>query len=108
MKTALRALNPILIAGIFLAQPADAGAIRTWWTNWCEQHLSGEDPYQYESFSVDQLIQIYWEHRRERFHSKALMGEIQNRLNRQLSYTERELLTKTLANNAGEKHVQYK
>lgn len=79
---------------IFALNTASAGPLKAWWTNFCERHLIAEDPYQFESLSVDELVTAY-----HRVESKALVREIRARLETDLSYEDREILTKTIGGN---------
>lgn len=71
----------------------------SWWGNFCEEYLVAEDPYQYEALTVDQLVGVYWRFKNEGHKSKALVQEMKIRLlNPDLSYEDREILTKTMNN----------
>lgn len=65
-----------------------------WWSNWCARHLVADDPYQYENFTVDQLIETYF----RASPSEVLIKEMERRLERGLSFEEREMIVKALAN----------
>jgi hypothetical protein len=80
---------------LFLAlNSAHAGRFTDWWAGFCERHLVAEDPYQYEALTNDQIVDLYHAHKRQRFESQALLWEIQNRLAGDLSYEDREILSK--------------
>jgi len=68
----------------------------------CEGFLIGEDPYQFEHLTTEQLVRVYWLNKNQNFHSNALLNEIQKRMKGgELSHEEREILSKTLANERG-------
>lgn len=61
--------------------------------SWCERHLISDDPYQFESLTVDELLNECLTHI-----SPALLREIENRLkDTALSRDDREILSKLLA-----------
>lgn len=65
--------------------------------NWCVAMLIGEDPYQYEHLTNDQIVDAYHRHLREGHHSRALVEEFLKRLrDEDLSYEDREILSKTI------------
>lgn len=62
-----------------------------WWKNFCERHLVGDDPYQFEHLTVEQLVAAYFTFGP----SKVLGDEIQKRLAGELTYEERQMLKVT-------------
>lgn len=56
-----------------------------------------EDPFQYRRLTSDQLINVYWNHRRHNYKSKAILNEMLSRIPG-ADEEQRELLIKTLAN----------
>lgn len=64
----------------------------------CEAALVADDPYQYERLSAQQLITTYFNFKNAGDHSDALINEMRKRLRLELSYEDRETLSKTLAN----------
>lgn len=79
---------------LLFSTSANAG----WFSNFCERHLVAADPYQYEHLTVDQLVSVYWRFRQTGHHSVVLLDEMKRRLDEGLSIDDREILTKTLAN----------
>jgi hypothetical protein len=65
-----------------------------WWSNWCARHLVADDPYQFEDYDVDSLVTAYFSGRP----SPVLIREMERRLERELSFEEREMIVKALAN----------
>jgi hypothetical protein len=57
-----------------------------------------DDPYEYEDLSVEQLVRVYFIFFNQKYHSRTLIREIKMRLAGELSPEDREILTKTLAN----------
>lgn len=82
-----------LILALALQQPSHAG----WFKSFCERHIASADPYQYEALSVDQLVTAFWTFKRQGHHSPVLLNEMRKRLAEDLSYEDREIITKTLA-----------
>lgn len=62
--------------------------------SFCERHLIADDTYQYDNFTVDQLIVLYFSAK-----SQALIREMQMRAAQEnTSRDDKEILLKTLAN----------
>lgn len=68
-----------------------------WWKNFCERHLIGNDPYQFEDYSVDQLVVAAARSIDSDLDTRVLTDEIYRRLDTDLSYEDREILVKILA-----------
>lgn len=63
----------------------------------CKGFLAAEDPYQYESLTTEQLVNVRIRHVIDKYDSPALMNEIKKRLaEEELTRDEREILTKAL------------
>lgn len=75
-----------------------ANAQDSFWKRFCERHLVADDPYQFESLSVDELVWVYFSFRNQKHYSRVLISEFKKRLSRELSPDDREILIKTLAN----------
>lgn len=48
--------------------------------SFCERHLASDDPYQFESYSNEQLIKAWYAHKALKIHTKALKLEVELRL----------------------------
>ncbi len=87
---------------LILALGLSAANAGSWWSGFCERNLVMEDPYQFQELSVDQLITVYFRNLNQGFQSKALINEMKRRLrDRSLHPDDREVLSKTLANEGG-------
>ncbi len=68
-------------------------------SSFCETHLIGDDPYQFENLSTDQLVYVYWLNKNQDFKSNVLINEMRSRLDNYLLPPEDfEIITKTLEN----------
>lgn len=75
----------------------------SWWRDFCEKYLIADDPYQYEDYTVDQLVGAHFYFWNQNYQSKALRKEIQKRLASQtLTAEDREILTKLVYSWRGE------
>lgn len=65
--------------------------------DWCERNLIGPDPYQFERLSPDKLVTVYFELKNSKADMRVIDAEIRQRLKRgELSYEDREILSKTI------------
>jgi hypothetical protein len=86
-----------IIAALLISSPVMAS--EPWWQGFCERHLIADDPYQFEGLSNDRLISLYFELKNSGSRPTVAINEMRHRLaNPDLAPDDREILTKTLAN----------
>ena len=88
----------MILLSAALISVSHASTLREWWSDFCEHHLIADDPWQYRDLNVDQLVNTYHRYRRDGVNTRVLVYEVRVRLAGNLSADDREILSKTLAN----------
>ena len=87
------------LIGILLLLMPTAHAQGGWFSRLCEKLLIvGDAPYQYETYTTDELVGAYFRYQQDRTHVQTVIAEMRKRLGWDLTDEDREILTKTLNN----------
>lgn len=86
----------ILLLALLL-QPQQANAtLWDWWRNACERHLIADDPYQYEHFTNDQVIDELIYYRNHPSTPAMLVREAHRRMSEPMLSGQAEQMRKAL------------